>query len=238
MRVAIYGGSFNPIHKGHTTLANAICRMGLVDEVWLMISPLNPLKQGDQQHILPAFQRITLARIATAPFRRLHVSDFELTLPTPSYTATTLEYLEAVWPTHRFALLMGEDNWRSFHQWYRADYIRTHHPLIVYARPPGPVAGRQGSAARPDSVGREQGSAKRPPCLAKGLVTVHHPDGSVQTLNHPGLQLLPVSSTQIRQAIRSGDEPFLRQWLHAGVRRYILRHGLYRDLSSPGSETP
>lgn len=225
MRVAIYGGSFNPIHKGHTTLANAICRMGLVDEVWLMISPLNPLKQDDQQHILPAFQRITLARIATAPFRRLHVSDFELTLPTPSYTATTLEYLEAVWPTHRFALLMGEDNWRSFHQWYRADYIRTHHPLIVYARPPCRPATGPGRAAEPC-----------PPL--RGLVTVHHPDGSVQTLNHPGLQLLPVSSTQIRQAIRSGDEPFLRQWLHAGVRSYILRHGLYRDLSSPGSETP
>ena len=227
MRVAIYGGSFNPIHKGHTTLANAICRMGLVDEVWLMISPLNPLKQDDQQHILPAFQRITLARIATAPFRRLHVSDFELTLPTPSYTATTLEYLEAVWPTHRFALLMGEDNWRSFHQWYRADYIRTHHPLIVYARPPGPTTG-PGRAAEPCRPATGLAAQQNPAAPLRGLVTVHHPDGSVQTLNHPGLHLLPVSSTQIRQAIRSGDEPFLRQWLHAGVRSYILRHGLYR----------
>lgn len=207
MRVGIYGGSFNPIHKGHTALANAICRMGLVDEVWLMISPLNPLKQAEQGHILPAFQRIALARIATAQSPRLHVSDFELTLPTPSYTATTLEYLENVWPTHRFSLLMGEDNWRGFNLWYRADYIRTHHDLIVYAR----------AEAAPGAV------------LASGpaSVTVHQSGGATQTFTHPRLRLYPISSTQIRQAILRGDEPFLRQWLHGNVANYILRHGLY-----------
>ena len=200
-RVAIYGGSFNPVHRGHTALANAVCSVGLVDEVWLMVSPLNPFKQADQQHILPTWLRIKLARIATAPFPRLHVSDLESSMPTPSYTVTTLERLEAIFPTYRFSLLMGEDNWQGFDNWYRADYIRSHHDLIIYQRQP---------EAADSSL--------------QATVTIHRANGTCQHFTDSRLRLYPISSTQIRQAIRRGDEPFLRQWLHGSVANYILRH--------------
>lgn len=202
MRVGIYGGSFNPVHRGHTALANAVCRLGIVDEVWLMVSPLNPFKQGQQSHILPEWQRLKLARIATAPFPHLRVSDLECSMPRPSYTVTTLERLEAIFPTIQFSLLMGEDNWQGFDGWYRADYIRSHHDLIVYQR-----------------------TADERSTLA--TVTVHRTDGSAQTLTSPHLHLYPISSTQIRQAIHEGNDTFLRQWLHGGVLNYIRRHGLY-----------
>ena len=220
-RVAIYGGSFNPIHRGHTALANAICSVGLVDEVWLMVSPLNPFKQADEQHILPTWLRIKLARIATAPYRRLHVSDLESSMPTPSYTVTTLERLEAIFPTYRFSLLMGEDNWQGFDNWYRADYIRSHHDLIIYQRQPDSARGEDKGGAAPNA---DSSFFIFNSSFPQATVTVHRPDGTSQCLSDSRLRLYPISSTQIRQAIRRGDEPFLRQWLHGSVANYILRH--------------
>ena len=217
-RVAIYGGSFNPVHRGHTALANAICQIGLVDEVWLMVSPLNPFKQADEQHILPTWLRIKLARIATAPYRRLHVSDLESSMPTPSYTVTTLERLEAIFPTYCFSLLMGEDNWQGFDNWYRADYIRSHHNLIIYQRQPlSPLK-------ESTSLGENTPLSSPISSLPGATVTIHRPDGTSQCLSDSRLRIYPISSTQIRQAIRRGDEPFLRQWLHGSVANYILRH--------------
>lgn len=135
MKVGVYGGSFNPIHVGHTSLAKSLCTQGLVDEVWLLVSPLNPLKQDSRADILAYEERLALAGIATEDEPCLRVSDFESRLPVPSYTYTTLQRLSAAYPEHDFSLVVGADNWAHFDRWYKSDEIISRYTIIVYKRP-------------------------------------------------------------------------------------------------------
>lgn len=131
-RIGIFGGSFNPVHLGHTALAAYICEQGLVDEVWMMVSPQNPLKQNldllDEQH------RLAMLQLAVAPYPMLQACDFEFHLPRPSYTYHTLQALREAYPGHTFNLIIGEDNWQNFHRWYRSEDISREIPIIVYPR--------------------------------------------------------------------------------------------------------
>lgn len=131
-RIGIFGGSFNPIHLGHTALAAYICEQGVVDEVWLMVSPQNPLKRDSA--LLDESERLAMARLAVAPYPMLRACDFEFTLPRPSYTYHTLQALRKAYPDHEFSLIIGEDNWQCFDRWYRGEDIARETPIIVYPR--------------------------------------------------------------------------------------------------------
>lgn len=135
MRIGIYGGSFNPIHKGHTQLAASIVEQGLVDELWLMVSPLNPLKQASTSDIAEFEHRLKMAELATQGIEGVKVSDFERHLPLPSYTITTLGELQKAYPEHEFVLVIGADNWERFPRWYHADEIIERYQILIYWRP-------------------------------------------------------------------------------------------------------
>lgn len=135
MKIGIYGGSFNPIHKGHTSLASAILTQGLVDELWLMVSPLNPLKRGREGEIAEYGHRVRMAEIAAEGVKGLRVSDFESRLPVPSYMYNTLDRLRHEYEGKEFVLVIGADNWRDFHRWYRAEDILKEYGVLVYRRP-------------------------------------------------------------------------------------------------------
>lgn len=132
MQVGLLGGSYNPIHNGHIELAQWILNRGLVDEVWLMVSPQNPLKQN--VNLLPEDVRLKMAQVAVQTYPGIRVSDFEFGLPRPSYTWNTLQLLSAQYPNHTFSLIIGSDNWRIFDKWYKADEIIQHYRIIVYPR--------------------------------------------------------------------------------------------------------
>ena len=135
MRIGIYGGSFNPIHKGHTELAAYIVQQGLVDELWLLVSPLNPLKQGETSDIAEYEHRLSMARLAAEDIEGVKVSDFEKNLPLPSYTITTLGELHKAYPEHEFVLVIGADNWERFPRWYHAQEIIDTYSILIYRRP-------------------------------------------------------------------------------------------------------
>lgn len=139
MNIGIYGGSFNPIHRGHTQLAASIVRQGLVDELWLLVSPLNPLKQDTADGIADYEHRLAMARLATQGLEGVRVSDFERHLPLPSYTVHTLAALCQAYPQHRFHLVIGADNWQRFPRWYRAQDIVSTYPILIYRRPGCPL---------------------------------------------------------------------------------------------------
>ncbi len=134
-KIGIYGGSFNPIHIGHTQLGVALCHMGMVDELWFVVSPMNPLKQDISHQLLPDAVRLHLAQLAVNDIPQLHVSDIEMHMPRPSYMADTLQRLRSEYPQAEFLLVIGSDNWLSFHRWSRPDEILRHHRIIVYPRP-------------------------------------------------------------------------------------------------------
>ncbi len=133
----IFGGSFNPVHYGHLRLARYFVAAGLMDEVWLMVSPQNPLKQRDA--LLDTSLRLELARAAVACYPGVTVSDFELGLPLPSYTWRTMESLCSAFPDRAFSLIVGADNWQRFGRWARHDELLRRYPLYVYPRPGFPV---------------------------------------------------------------------------------------------------
>ena len=82
IRTGIYGGSFNPIHNGHIAIAKAMLSLGAIDEVWLMVSPQNPLKQAAD--LLDDNLRLDMTRHAVEGIKGIKVSDYEFRLPRPS----------------------------------------------------------------------------------------------------------------------------------------------------------
>ena len=131
--IGLFGGSFNPIHNGHIALARQLRELAGLDEVWLTVSPQNPLKQGSSD-LLDDRLRYLMARVALHGEQGVSASDYELHLPKPSYTWNTLQHLEKDYPDTTFTLLIGGDNWANFHRWYRADDILRNHQIVVYPR--------------------------------------------------------------------------------------------------------
>ena len=132
IKTGIFGGSFNPIHNGHITLARQLKEKAGLDEVWLMVSPQNPLKQ--QADLLSDEARLQMARLALEHETGIVVSDYEMHLPKPSYTWLTLQSLSRDFPDRQFVLMIGGDNWSIFDKWYHADDILRNYHVVVYPR--------------------------------------------------------------------------------------------------------
>ena len=133
MKIGIYGGSFNPIHFGHIGLAKWVLEHTDLDELWLMVSPNNPLK--DKSILADEQVRLEKAREAIKEESdKIQVSDFEFSLPRPNYTANTLRKLREAYPQHEFSLIIGEDNLKIFDKWREYQYILDNYRVFVYPR--------------------------------------------------------------------------------------------------------
>ena len=132
MKIGLYFGTFNPIHVGHLVIANYMAEFTDLEQVWLVVTPHNPLK--DKSSLLNDRHRYNLVQEAIFDNPKLKVSDVEFKLPQPSYTVSTLTYLQEQFPKHEFSLIMGEDNLRTFHKWYNHEVILENHNIYVYPR--------------------------------------------------------------------------------------------------------
>ena len=200
----IFGGSFNPIHLGHTGLARYLVESGHVDEVWLMVSPHNPLKASAT--LVPEADRLRMAEIAVEKIPGVEASAFEFALPRPNYTAHTLRRLAQAYPDRRFSLIIGEDNWRVFGLWREYAYILRHYPLLVYPRS-GEVGADGGQVAQ---ISRTE---------MKNALSVEH-------VSAPEF---PYSATAVRHALQSGDSR-AAEMIDADVLAYIRAKDLYKTL--------
>lgn len=144
IRTAIFGGSFDPVHYGHVALARAVRDNGLADEVWFLVTPLNPHKQGN--NLTDEGERLAMVCLAIADEPGIVASDFEFHLPRPSYTINTLDALQMAFPDREFLLLMGADNWQKIDKWYKGDEIVARFGVIVYPR------GEEAAPSLPDNV--------------------------------------------------------------------------------------
>ena len=130
---ALFFGSFNPIHVGHLIIANTMLQQEGIDEVWLVPSPQNPLKE--RSSLLADHHRLQMVRNAIDDNYRLRACDIEMHLPIPSYTVVTLAALGEKYPDREFCLIMGSDNLATFQRWRNYEYILEHYHLYVYPRP-------------------------------------------------------------------------------------------------------
>lgn len=131
-RVGLFFGSFNPIHNGHVEIAKFVLDKGLVDEVWLVVSPQNPHKSLTE--LLAVEHRLKMVQLAVEDLNAVTVSNVELTMPVPSYTVDTLGKLRTENPQNDFIILMGGDNLASFPRWKQHEEILAHHRILCYSR--------------------------------------------------------------------------------------------------------
>lgn len=132
MKIGLYFGTFNPIHVGHLIIANYMADYTDLDQVWMVVTPQNPLKE--KASLLEDYHRMAMVRLAIEDNNKLRASNIEFELPKPSYTIQTLVYLREQNPQDEFSLIMGEDNLRTFHKWHNNEEIINNHKLYVYPR--------------------------------------------------------------------------------------------------------
>jgi len=199
MKIGLYFGTYNPIHVGHLIIANFMAQYTELDQVWLVLTPQNPMKRN--HNLLEDYHRLSLVREAIEDNPLLHVSDIEFKLPKPSYTINTLVNLQEKHPTYSFSLIMGEDNLRTLHKWKNYEMILENHFIYVYPRA---------------LTEEEQGRISR-----EKIALLSHP--KVKLVNAP---IMKVSSSLIRKAIQDGKD--VRYLLTEPVHRYISEMNFYK----------
>jgi nicotinate-nucleotide adenylyltransferase len=204
MKIGLYFGTFNPIHVGHLVIANYMADYTDLDQVWLVVSPQNPLKV--KSSLLPDFHRLAIVKAAIDDNPKLRASDIEFKLSKPSYTATTLTYLAEKYPDNKFSLIMGEDNLRTLHKWFNHEVILKNHDFYVYPR----VLTEQ-EEIEIDQIG------SLPDNLFRDLPNV--------TICNEA-PVMKVSASFVRNAIKSGKD--VRYLLTEPVRKYIDEMNFYK----------
>jgi nicotinate-nucleotide adenylyltransferase len=133
MKIALFFGSFNPIHIGHLIIANHIVNNTDCDKVWLVVSPHNPLKE--KAGLLNEFDRLHLVQLAVEDNEKLVACNEEFYLPKPSYTIDTLTHLQEKYPTYEFSLVMGSDNILNIDKWKNYELLLERYTIYIYNRP-------------------------------------------------------------------------------------------------------
>lgn len=132
-KIGLFFGSFNPIHIGHLIIANYMANHTDLDEVWLMVSPHNPLKK--KSNLANMYDRLEMVNLAIQDTENIKSSDIEFRLNQPSYTIDTLIHLQERYPAKEFILIMGSDNLVSLKKWKNFEIILRDYKILVYPRP-------------------------------------------------------------------------------------------------------
>ena len=191
-RIGLLGGSFNPAHEGHRHVAEAVRRALRLDEVWLMVSPGNPLKP--RAGMAPLAQRLASAR-AVADGRRIIATDIEAALGT-RYTRDALAALHRRFPRARFVFVIGADNLVQLPRWQRWEGLAADTPIAVLPRPGWTRRALAGQAA--ERLARHR---RRPGALLAGPEKAHAPWTFVPAAEHPA------SATAIRAGLAAPPPP-------------------------------
>jgi len=175
-KTGLYFGSFNPVHIGHTAIAGYMKEFTDLDEVWFVVSPLNPLKK--KESLLADHHRLYMVELAIEGEYSFRASNIEFRMPSPSFTIDTLARLKEDFPDNKFVLIMGEDNLYTIHKWKNAEELVRKNPLYVYPRP---------------------GAKKQPNPVLDHILS----RASIKCVRAP---LMEISGTFIRKGIKQGKD--------------------------------
>lgn len=129
----LLGGSFDPVHNGHVAIARSFLKSSFINDLWVLPSPDPPHKQNET--VASYKHRLAMVQLAFEGIDRIVVSEVEHTLPSPSYTIHTLEYLHETYPDNTFFLCIGSDSLHEFTQWHRWQDILGLCDLLIARRP-------------------------------------------------------------------------------------------------------
>ena len=223
MRIAFFGGTFDPPHRGHIAIAHAALTRLALDEVLVAPVATQPLKTGNANSSFA--DRLAMVRLAVAGIPGLAASSVDAPLPNgrPNYTFDTLQRLRMLHPADQLFCLLGADSFLTLKRWHRCTELLLFCDFIVAGRP---------------GFSLEEINASLPPGV-HNVGEQSHPGSTRYTLAGSGLKtelfLLPdldqdISATEIRAALAEGAQ--LETVLAPAVSEYIRAHALYRPLSA------
>ncbi len=134
MRIAVYSGSFNPLHIGHKAIMEYLTSEKKFDWVYLIVSPKNPLKSNISADSGEARFNAAVEALGRHAELNVKVDDIELRMPPPHYTIKTLDALKQREPDNEFTLIIGADNLSSIHRWRDFPRILAEYGVAVYPR--------------------------------------------------------------------------------------------------------
>ncbi|WP_281323065.1 nicotinate (nicotinamide) nucleotide adenylyltransferase [Flavobacterium aestivum] len=202
MKIGLYFGTFNPIHVGHLIIANHMAEHSDLDQVWMVVTPHNPLKK--KSSLLDDYHRLQMVHLAAEDFPKIKPSDIEFKLDQPNYTVNTLVHLQEKYPNHEFSLIMGEDNLKSLHKWKNYEAILEHHAIYVYPR-----------------ISTEIDTSLKGELAQQNLMFKNHP--KIHLIDAP---VVEISSTFIRDNIKEGKN--VQPLLPHKVWEYIDHNNFYK----------
>jgi nicotinate-nucleotide adenylyltransferase len=222
-RIAIYGGTFDPVHRGHLEIAKRVTQLFAIDQFLFVPAMVAPHKFD--REVSPALHRYAMLALATQREPRLFISRFELDGPGRQYTVDTLFHFRSqLGSTADLFFVMGTDSWAEITTWRDWKGLISLANLIVDTRP-----GFEFSTEKVDEAGHSFAALV---VDVRGLT-----DEGVQKMIEPGKQkifvtdavMLDVSATQVRQAVRENRSEDLDKLVPPEVADYIRKYRLYRN---------
>jgi nicotinate-nucleotide adenylyltransferase len=218
-RIAIYGGTFDPVHSGHLEIARRVTRLFEIDELLFVPARVAPHKLD--RGISPALHRYAMLALVTNPEPRLCISTFELDAPGRQFTVDTLVHFRSRFGefTDLF-FIMGADSWAEITSWHEWQQLMTLANLIVVTRPGyeiGVAHVGDDNAARVVDLRRS--------ALGEGAGTL---EGTPKVFVTDAV-MLDISATAIRQAAAADDREKLNSLVPLQVAEYIRKYQLYRN---------
>jgi len=212
LKIAFYGGSFDPPHLGHMAIANALLRQFELDEFVFVPAFHAPHKKRAAP--TSAFDRYAMLSLVTANERRMSLSKLEIEQPSPSYTVETLLKLKSMLRDVRIFFVMGADSWSQIRTWREWESVLTLTDVIVVTRPGFPL-----SVEHVTSEIRERIIDMR--ASWQGIM-----DDDRQHIYFSDAVDTEISATEIRRLIREGDEAW-RSQVPKEVANYIEKYQIY-----------
>ena len=226
MNICLFGGTFNPIHKGHLVVARAAVETQGLERVIFVPTALSPFKLGEAT--VAYHHRFAMVALATSGDEDFTVSDLEAPLGNsvgPNYSIDTVRRVrKGLRRSDRLLLLLGADSWAGIAKWKEADSLLRECEIVVVSRPGYPL--EDIVAALPEGTRRRGQAAQK----RRGGQTLIFGDVTIHVLNEVKV---PVSSTEIRNAV-SAKKPVVK-YVHPMVAEYIRKTGIYSGNSQDAS---
>ena len=217
-RIAIYGGTFDPVHVGHVEVAKRVSKLFEIDELLFVPAQVAPHKLTSE--VTPALHRYAMLALATQDNDRLCVSTFEIEAPNRRYTVDTLAHFASEYEAFAdLFFVMGADSWAEITTWREWERLLTMVNHIVVTRPGYEVILGTGTRSCPVEVVDLRGGSAMPPIVkeAKGKVFI------------TDVVELDISATEIRRAARTNRRDLLAALVTSPVAGYVAKYNLYRD---------
>lgn len=221
-RIALYGGTFDPVHNGHLAVAQNVLRLFALDELLFVPAHIAPHKRG--RGITPGLNRYAMLALATQGDERLRISTVELDAPERPYTIDTLARLQTEMGTQeaRLFFMMGADSWADITTWREWERLLLSCDHIVVTRPGYELSTKHVTDEVKERLKDMRGA--EPERVAREL-----DESAGMKIYVTDAVLMDVSATEIRRAARAGLEERVRALVPPPVADYIRKYGLYTE---------